>query len=137
MSVQKTSAQAVLFLISFVVTGGAVRAVEQENERVLSVIRAVADAWKDGQPAATYFESSATAVDDIPPFFFKAPGAMKKVRKAMRDEQLKGGEGGKAWLTVLPPKTIDIKGAHAYVAGPWTGQPSRADRLTFCTACLP
>jgi hypothetical protein len=123
MSVWKNSLLAGLVLSSFLVTRVPVQAAEREKERVLSVMQAVANAWNQGNiPASSYFEPSLTVVDNTSPYLFQGPDAVADWIKAYRNDQPKGSEDAKTSLHLLRPKTVEIRGARAYIAvpGDWT-----------------
>lgn len=86
-------------------------------------MQAVADAWNQGNiPASSYFEPSLTVVDNTSPYLFQGPDAVTDWIRAYRNDQPKGREDAKTSLRLLQPKTVEIKGARAYIAVPadWT-----------------
>lgn len=107
-----------------------------EEGSVLSVMRAVAGAWNEGRtPPSNYFEPSLTVVDNTAPYVFQGPDAVADWIKAYRESQPKGSEAAKTSLQLLPPKTLAVNSAHAYVAVPakWTVQLNGRAEVSYGT----
>jgi hypothetical protein len=123
MAIDKTIvAFAVLLAMPFM-TAATAATIEEQRGQVLAVIQSVADGWNKAQVAPTsQFGTDLTIVDNTPPYLFQGPEAVQNWLRAYRDNQPPAATKAETSLRFLEPKTVEIKGASAYIAVPaeWT-----------------
>jgi hypothetical protein len=129
MAIHKTHlAFAVLLAMPFTAATAArateeTRAAEQEKGQVLAVLQLLADEWNKTQVAPTsYFQADLTIVGNTPLYLFQGPEALQNWLKAYGDGQPPAVAKAKISARFLEPRTVEIEGAHAYIAipGEWT-----------------
>jgi hypothetical protein len=92
---------------------------EQQKGQVIAVIQSVADEWNKSQALPkSQFGTDLTIIDNTPPYVFQGRDAVQKWLKAYRDDQSPDASKAKTSLSFLEPKTVEIKGAGAYIAVP-------------------